>query len=367
MQHFRATGFTTTTALIALSFAFLLTPVDAEANRFGSDLRAKSSDLIFKEKSNLAPKGWWPFLSSNLGLFDYDFSDQGRGGYSLQVKGLLSYYDSSRLWVYEGGIGFHTTDVNERQISSPLIELASRYHFAPRWELGPAATFFVGNGDRYGSSIDALTTFAGASILHRIPLDNGDLLRVGARVMTDIGIPNQTANLFLFEVHWGFGGSKEMAPVRTVGSSLWEEEQIEAPVRSQHLADRVMARWKAPQMSYSTRQIEPNSIEKNRLQRLAREFKQDPRLAQKVRVIGHADERGSAYSNLLLSKARAQAVANILILNGVPQNQIEIIAKGDTLPLTRAQGPQAWDQNRRVEVELVGITDQPRIQQLFVE
>lgn len=341
----------------------------AQSETMSLRLRSKVSDLIFSEKSNQAPDGWWPFLTSNLGLFSSEVSDQNQSGYSLQFKGTISYYDLMNQMVVEGGLGVQTADLNERQVSSPLIDLAGRYQFAPRWEAGPAATFFIGNGDRYGSSSNAITTFAGASVLHRIPLENGDLLRLGARLMTDVGIPNQAANLFLFEVHWSFGGSKVSRLSQTSDQDqLWQDQEIQSVdplVRSGHLASRALARWRAPQMAYSTRQVEPNSIDKSHLTRLAQEFRDQPELAQKIRVIGHADERGSSYSNLLLSRARAQAAANILILAGVPQSRVEVIARGSTQPISQQGNSMGWDQNRRVEIELIGVTRPQDLQELF--
>jgi peptidoglycan-associated lipoprotein len=71
---------------------------------------------------------------------------------------------------------------------------------------------------------------------------------------------------------------------------------------------------------------------------------------QKVRLEGHGDERGSREYNLSLGERRAQSVSRLLQLQGVLNDQIEIISYGEELPAAPGHDEQSWALNRRVEL-----------------
>ena len=69
-----------------------------------------------------------------------------------------------------------------------------------------------------------------------------------------------------------------------------------------------------------------------------------------VLLEGHADERGSNEYNLALGQRRANAVRDILLANGVYDNQVETVSFGEERPLVRESNETAWAENRRVEI-----------------
>ena len=69
-----------------------------------------------------------------------------------------------------------------------------------------------------------------------------------------------------------------------------------------------------------------------------------------VLLEGHADERGSNEYNLALGQRRANAVRDILLANGVYDNQVETVSFGEERPLVRESNEAAWAENRRVEI-----------------
>jgi peptidoglycan-associated lipoprotein len=71
----------------------------------------------------------------------------------------------------------------------------------------------------------------------------------------------------------------------------------------------------------------------------------------KVRLEGHADERGTREYNIALGERRANAVANYLIVNGVARYRIESVSYGEESPVSSASNESAWGQNRRVEIK----------------
>jgi outer membrane protein OmpA-like peptidoglycan-associated protein len=73
-----------------------------------------------------------------------------------------------------------------------------------------------------------------------------------------------------------------------------------------------------------------------------------PQLANmRFRIEGHTDGVGSHASNVVLSRRRAQSVADFLVAMGVPRSRIEVRGYGPDRPLpgTSRNSPQ----NRRVE------------------
>lgn len=71
----------------------------------------------------------------------------------------------------------------------------------------------------------------------------------------------------------------------------------------------------------------------------------------KVRLEGHADERGTREYNMALGERRANAVANYMIINGVARYRIETVSYGEERPLDGGSSESAWSQNRRVELK----------------
>jgi chemotaxis protein MotB len=86
---------------------------------------------------------------------------------------------------------------------------------------------------------------------------------------------------------------------------------------------------------------------------LSEQFPRD--LAWVLRVDGHADRtpiRGRFASNWELSAARAIAVAQLLIAEGLAPNRVAAAAFGDTQPLDDRDVPEAYARNRRIELRL---------------
>jgi peptidoglycan-associated lipoprotein len=67
-----------------------------------------------------------------------------------------------------------------------------------------------------------------------------------------------------------------------------------------------------------------------------------------MQINGHTDHNGPREYNEYLSKKRAEAVARVLIEEGVSQSQLIINALADTQPLANAKSSR---ENRRVEIE----------------
>lgn len=72
--------------------------------------------------------------------------------------------------------------------------------------------------------------------------------------------------------------------------------------------------------------------------------------SKRIRLEGHADERGTREYNLALGERRANSVLNYLIVNGASRSQIEVVSYGEERPAQQGQSENAYGRNRRVEV-----------------
>jgi peptidoglycan-associated lipoprotein len=72
----------------------------------------------------------------------------------------------------------------------------------------------------------------------------------------------------------------------------------------------------------------------------------------KIRISGHADERGSDEYNLALGNRRAAAAKRYLQSKGVDASRIEVVSYGEERPLNPGSDESAFAQNRRDEFEV---------------
>lgn len=73
----------------------------------------------------------------------------------------------------------------------------------------------------------------------------------------------------------------------------------------------------------------------------------------RIRIAGHADERGSDEYNLVLGNNRALAAKAYLERKGIAGNRIDVISYGEERPVDPASTEAAWARNRRAEFEVV--------------
>ncbi len=74
----------------------------------------------------------------------------------------------------------------------------------------------------------------------------------------------------------------------------------------------------------------------------------------KVRLEGHADERGSREYNLALGERRAQAVQRYLSIAGIAASRMTLLSYGEEHPLEAGHSESSWGLNRRVEIVYLG-------------
>jgi peptidoglycan-associated lipoprotein len=86
------------------------------------------------------------------------------------------------------------------------------------------------------------------------------------------------------------------------------------------------------------------------LTHLAQWMQQHPDV--RLRIAGHADERGTREYNLALGDRRATAVRNYLASLGVPAQRLDTVSYGKERPAVAGSNEAAWAKNRRAVAEL---------------
>jgi len=71
-----------------------------------------------------------------------------------------------------------------------------------------------------------------------------------------------------------------------------------------------------------------------------------------VLVSGHTDNTGTHETNLYYGQVRADAIAKMLIHDGVAQDKITVVSKGESVPVATNTTSEGKEKNRRVEIDL---------------
>lgn len=77
----------------------------------------------------------------------------------------------------------------------------------------------------------------------------------------------------------------------------------------------------------------------------------------RLRMEGHADERGTSEYNIALGNERAESVIQFLSGYGLDAARFTSVSYGEESPIARGSNEAAWAQNRRVEFIITGGTD----------
>lgn len=88
------------------------------------------------------------------------------------------------------------------------------------------------------------------------------------------------------------------------------------------------------------------------LQMKAEALRQFPDI--RIRIEGHADERGTVEYNLALGERRADAARAYLVDLGIDPDRMTTISYGEERPQVEGQNEAAWSQNRRDEFVILG-------------
>lgn len=128
-----------------------------------------------------------------------------------------------------------------------------------------------------------------------------------------------------------------------------QEREAEAAARAAEAAERMMRSALSTTVFYFDFDVaEFRPADRDVLTYHARDLAANP--SKRIRLEGHADERGTREYNLALGERRNGGILNYFIVNGASRSQIETVSYGEERPADRGTTEAAYQRNRRVEI-----------------
>jgi peptidoglycan-associated lipoprotein len=140
-------------------------------------------------------------------------------------------------------------------------------------------------------------------------------------------------------------------PASTLDDSA-ERERLERERMAREAAERAraVAAELAAMINFEYDQAAIRDADQGTLDRKAAILQANPNV--RLRISGHADERGSDEYNLALGNRRAAAAKRYLENKGIDGGRIEVVSFGEERPLNPGTDEGAFAQNRRDEFEV---------------
>ena len=144
----------------------------------------------------------------------------------------------------------------------------------------------------------------------------------------------------------------EPAPTPAPADDSAERERLEKERMAREAAEkaRAVAADLAAMINFDYDQAVVRQADQATLDRKAAILAANPKL--KIRIAGHADERGSDEYNLALGNRRAAAAKRYLENKGVDGSRMDVVSYGEERPLNPGNDETAYAQNRRDEFEV---------------
>ena len=150
----------------------------------------------------------------------------------------------------------------------------------------------------------------------------------------------------------GCGGTttfQDTSPIRIAVAPPPPPQQDPPPVKKVEIRDNRIEIGEKIQFAYNKAEVLSESFAI--LDELAKVIQENPHV-QKVSIEGHASDEGEEQHNLLLSKARAEAVRVYLISKGVAADRLSSTGYGEGKPLAGNDTEAGREKNRRVEFHI---------------
>jgi len=138
------------------------------------------------------------------------------------------------------------------------------------------------------------------------------------------------------------GGENDASGFETVGEQGGEDVAWDADPSAGELGTIIY-------FEFDSSEVRPEDTEM--VTRHATQLAENP--AGRVRLEGHADERGSREYNIGLGERRAQAVRRLLLVQGATADQISTVSFGEERPAAEGSTEEAYAENRRVEIRYI--------------
>lgn len=194
-----------------LVFSMLMNLMMAGAMAQESERSAGQTQAYFSERGRGGTQtGWAGYLGANAGYTSYNKNIDVEGT-PTSLKLLGSYILPNEKGIFDFGYGiqnqvFSQDAAMDSGITTGAMELAARYQFENRWQLGAVYNQFFDKGKNYGAN-QADAEFAGLQVMKEFGLGDRYIGRAGARLMGGLNVGSETVNMAAIDFQIGWGGA----------------------------------------------------------------------------------------------------------------------------------------------------------------
>lgn len=290
-------------------------------------------------------------------------TEQDKSGFNLGLKGTGAYITQD--WNFDLGLGYQNNSMSGSGVSvktqTLFLELDARYRFTSQLSVGPTMQSHF-NGSNFDNSYSEVERMNGNNTVNilggaKLSYDSkiGDFpVRYDVATMTNLNDSQRRNMVINFGISFSLP-EKKTAPVvaRVAAPIVRAAPSVGKP---EPVAD-IKVTLKFARVGFETDAYELDAQGKERLNKLGKVLAQYPTLFERVKISGHTDYRGGKEYNDKLSKDRAESVLKVFIGAGVDEKKLEAVGYGLTRPLDTGDNEQAWEKNRRTEIEFYGVTN----------
>ncbi|KLV11505.1 MULTISPECIES: OmpA family protein [Photobacterium] len=277
--------------------------------------------------------GWWIGAGVGMGIVDSGDVVPGSQSEGVSTKLEAGYDFNKNVGLYGSYDYMH--DLGEADLHMGTLGVKGNYYFTENLsvfgKLG--ATYIFADEKSAGDQIrdlktDSFSGTIGAGLEYQ--LTNAVSTKIGYDYYQNLEITDGK-DTDLHQVYWGMTykfGQPATPKVIT--------EQVEV-VKEVAVATEVpVATRSSYVLPYQTGQVKLNDYGRFNLNEVASTMRANPELT--ADIVGRTDSTGSQAVNDKVSKARAEAVAQYLVDNGVEASRLNVSAVANTNPLTDAEG-----------------------------
>ena len=287
--------------------------------------------------------------------------DEDKTGYLMGVKGFYSLMEQS--YILDGGLGYEYNEMKgnavKMTIKTAYLDLAAKYRLDKNWSLGGQMEY------RFGTE----STFIQQNDEGR----QGNALMMGGQLAYDTAwgnLPVRYDASLLMNLN---GDQRNIVAKVGLSFSFWERSKtvskpapkvVKEYVDKEEVAD-IKVVLKFAKVSFGTDEYRLDQATQNKLTKLGQFLAKNPDMVRRIKISGHTDERGGKDYNVNLSKDRADSVMKTFAEAGVSEAKMESVGYGFARPLDTKSTPEAWEKNRRTEIEFFGVKDRTKLNKVL--
>lgn len=271
-------------------------------------------------------------------------------------------FDTSLGYQYNRMTGDRTTGSLKTDVTvttqTVFLDLDLRYRINQNWSFGPTLSnhFNQAGIDNSLSEVEKkngsrfVNILAGLKVAYDTQIGSQDV-RFFASTMTNVN-DRERNNMIV-----NFGVAFALPEFGSKSQPVAQKPVIKKHYKTYDQVADVKVTLKFARVGFATNayQIDPQG--KSRLTKLGKFMATYSHLFERVKISGHTDSRGGKEYNDKLSQDRADSVLKVFAEAGVEEEKMQAVGYGLTRPLDSKETDQAWEKNRRTEIEFFGVTD----------